>query len=152
MAKKIKNPHDLFFRESMSYPKVAREFFESYLPQEIKEIACLDTIQARKDTYVDKNLDSNITDILYSVEINGEEGYFYVLVEHMRTSDPLMPFRVLQYLIKVLEQHLKEHKGNTLPLILPIVLYNGARPYKHTTDIFKMFKNNHSTINFTFNN
>ncbi len=27
-----------------------------------------------------------------------------------------------------------------LPLVFPIVVYNGGKPYRHTTDIFKLFK------------
>jgi recombination-promoting nuclease RpnB len=138
--KKVHNPHDGFFRQAMSYPEVAREFFESYLLEDMKKIARLDTLQIKKDTYIDKNLNPLITDILYSVEIDGEEGYFYVLVEHMRTSDPLMPFRVLKYMIQIMDQHLKEKGGDKLPLILPIVIYNGEQPYKHASDLFKLFK------------
>ena len=33
--KKVKNPHDIFFKDTFSNPLVARDFIENYLPESI---------------------------------------------------------------------------------------------------------------------
>lgn len=132
-----KIPHDSFFRSSMSRPRVAREFFESHLPDYILEAVNLDTLQLRQGSFVDEELRQLVTDVLYSVELQGKPAYFYTLVEHQRKPDVWMPFRKLKYMASIMEQHRKEH--NKLPIVYVMVLYNGEKKYNCSTDIFDLF-------------
>src|SRR5947207_2344959 len=120
MKKIVATPHDRFFRLSMSHPRVARQFFETQLPEHIRKVANLDTLQIRKDTYLSPKLQLSMTDILFSVEMNGKSGYFYLLVEHKKKSERLTPFQVLKYTVPIIDQHLKEHGGEEIPLVCPI--------------------------------
>ena len=139
MKKIIYTPHDRYFRSSMSHPQVARQFFETHLPEKIRQMANLDTLWLRQDTYVDEDLQLSMTDMVFSVELQGKPGYFYILTEHQSKSDPLMPFRLLKYMSAIMTQHLKETQGTVLPLVYPIVLYAGDKPYHHSTDLFDLF-------------
>jgi len=152
MKKIVHTPHDHFFRAAMSYPRVAQQFLETYLPEEFKQIVNLDTLSSEKGTYVDEELQSLMVDMLYSVKTHDDqESYIYILVEHQSKSDPLMPFRLMKYMFSIMDDHLKKHIGSTtLPLICPIVLYNGKNAYRHTTDIFKMFKHHEALARKTF--
>ena len=59
--------------------------------------------------------------------------YIYYL-EHQSTPDPHMSFRVLQYTVNAIHEHLKHHKTTKIPLIYPLVVYHG-RPYQFITNI-----------------
>ncbi len=137
--RKITNPHDRYFRAAMSDPRVAYEFFEQYLPKRLLERVNLNTLKIRKESYVDQKLKLSVTDVLYSVEIDGRIGYFYLLAEHQRDPDILMPFRLLKYIVAIIDQHLKETNDTVLPLVHPIIYYNGQTPYCHSTDLFELF-------------
>ena len=139
MPKKHLSPHDRFVRLMMTDPKVIREFFEENLPADIKAIADLNTLIPQKESFVDDHLRLQITDLLYSVEFEGEEGFFYILCEHASSQDLLLPFRMLKYSIAVMDHHLKKSKSKKLPLLYPLIFYTGSRPYKLTTDLFDLF-------------
>lgn len=143
-------PHDKFCRSSMSNLRVAREFFETYLPEHIRKRINFSTLELKKDSFIDKNLRSHSSDLLYSVEIDDKPAYLYLLIEHQSTSDPLMPFRLLKYIVLGMDQFLKEHGGEELPLIYPIVLYNGKKPYAHSTDLFTLFNENEALAREVF--
>ena len=42
---KIQNPHDKFFKETFGKSDVAKDFLNNYLPQEIREIVNIDTLE-----------------------------------------------------------------------------------------------------------
>lgn len=46
-----------------------------------------------------------------------------------------MPFRILKYVCNIIDQYLKDHNTNKIPLIYPLVVYHGQRPYPFSTDI-----------------
>ena len=50
---KISSPHDKLFREVWSDLRVARDFLSNYLPQKVLEIIDLDTLEIRKDSFIE---------------------------------------------------------------------------------------------------
>ena len=73
-AKGVHQPHDKFFKNAMGHLQIARDFFEHYLPSNIKKMVDLDTLRLEKDTFIDKSLRVSAADMLYSVEIKERKG------------------------------------------------------------------------------
>lgn len=136
---KIANPHDKYFRTSMRDFRVAKEFLKTYLPDAILEKIQWETLQQSSNHHLDKTLKENVSDVLYEVKFGNSPGYISILVEHQSTVDRLMPFRILQYCLNIMNDFLKKNPGNQLPLVVPIVFYTGKSPYHATTDIFQLF-------------
>ncbi len=113
----------------MSDHRVANAFFEFHLPADIRKVINLDSLQLRKESFVDQQLKLAVTDMLYSVNFSGKNGYLYLLAEHQSTPDYWMPFRLLKYLVRIMEQHLKETKSDYLPIVYPLVFYHGQAAY-----------------------
>ncbi|MFA6408675.1 MAG: Rpn family recombination-promoting nuclease/putative transposase [Gammaproteobacteria bacterium] len=42
--------------------------------------------------------------------------------------------------IDIIDQHLTKHGGTKLPVVYPMVFYNGPKPYKYSTDLFDLFE------------
>jgi predicted transposase/invertase (TIGR01784 family) len=61
------------------------------------------------------------------------------MIEHASTSHPLIAFRLLKYMMGIMEEHLRGSKSKELPLVYPIVFYTGKRPYSHSLDLFDLF-------------
>ena len=136
---KIHSPHDHYFRTAMSDKRVSREFFEHYLPQAILTIADLDSLCLQKSTFIDEMLQASMADMLYTVNFNERPGYFYIIVEHQRKPDKWMAYRLLRYQVRIMDYHLKKKSQRNLPLIVPMVFYNGDKPYPYSTDLFDLF-------------
>jgi predicted transposase/invertase (TIGR01784 family) len=134
--------HDGFFKKSMEKPKVAREFFESHLPKHILERADLSTLKPEKDSFIDIALGTAYVDMLFSVNIDKEIGYFYLLAEHQSNPDYWMAFRLHKYMLRIYDSHLQKYPDERhLPLIYPMVFYSGTRNYNAPLDLWGLFKN-----------
>lgn len=133
----IHNAHDGFFKDSLTDLKVAREFFQQHLPMSVQKFLDFDTLQLQSGSYVDQALKQTASDILYKVNYKDslDSAYLYILAEHQSSVDMLMPFRVLRYIVSIWTQHLKKHKGTKLPLVIPLVFYNGSQEYDGPRDI-----------------
>lgn len=122
--------HDKTFKNVMSDIRVARDFFEEYLPESVLAIANLNTLKLSQNSFVDDDLKAFSSDILYEVELkNGNMAYIYLLCEHKSSIDRLMPFTLLNYMVKIWHCHLKQTGSESLPLIFPLVFYHGKKPY-----------------------
>jgi predicted transposase/invertase (TIGR01784 family) len=131
--------HNNNFQSVMSHTKLADELLHQHLPDNIKKLVDFSTLEMCKETYVDEHLKLLQVDVLYKAKIGGEDGYIYMLTEHMSTVDKLMPFRILKYMLRIMDNHISNSKDKTLPLVYPIVLYNGECIYNGPTDIFELF-------------
>ncbi len=137
----LDHPHDSLFRSTFRRPELAREHFQQALPPAVVAAVDWDTLEPRPESFLDEHLNKLQSDILYRAQLTGGgELYLYLLLEHQSTPDPLMPFRLLQYMVRIWESWLKEHRGaRTLPFIWPIVLYNGRRPWNVSTQFQDLF-------------
>ena len=84
--------------------------------------------------------------MLYSVVIDDNPGYLFVLAEHQSTPDRFMPFRLWHYMCLIWDKNLKGERelsdGKNLPLIYPLVFYHGKqRPYPYSMDLLDCFGN-----------
>jgi predicted transposase/invertase (TIGR01784 family) len=135
----IITPHDLFFRSMMVEPRFIKEFFEYHLPGHIRSVINIDSIRPEKESFINEKLKEQITDLVYSAEFGDQQGYIALLVEHQSTPEKLMPFRVLQYVMAVMDYHITKTQKKILPVVVPLVYYNGWKPYNYSTNIFDLF-------------
>ncbi|WGL94019.1 Rpn family recombination-promoting nuclease/putative transposase [Arsenophonus nasoniae] len=132
-------PHDAIFRQFLQEKETAKEFFEIWLPEEIKSLCNLETIRAESSSFIDEEMKSYQSDILYSVNTKKGKGYLYLLIEHQSTPDKLIAWRLMRYSMAAMQKHLEAgHKK--LPLVYPILFYCGEQsPHPYSTDWLDCF-------------
>jgi predicted transposase/invertase (TIGR01784 family) len=123
---KVTNPHDKFFKEVFSQKKMAVDFLANYLPSDILQVLNLETMAIRKDSFIDEEFRESFSDLLYEVKLADSPAYIYVLFEHKSFSDRFTAFQLLKYMIRIWELHLRQSTKRDLPVILPLVLYQGS--------------------------
>ena len=135
----LHQPHDAIAKECLSNKALARDFLEAHLPENIKELCNFETLNMESGSYVDEELQKYCSDILYSVQLNGELAYIYCLIEHQSEAVKLMPFRILSYQVSIMRRHL-DQGFEKLPLVVPLVLYHGKRkPYPYSIELADCF-------------
>jgi hypothetical protein len=133
-------PHDAIFRETFSDPEHAAGLLRHLLRRSIASRMRWSTLRLCPGSFVDRSLRSRHTDLLFKVECGDKEVYLYLLLEHQSTSDPLMPFRLLVYMVRVWERHVREHPGVTrLPAILPMVVHHSREGWTSPTSFSELF-------------
>jgi predicted transposase/invertase (TIGR01784 family) len=91
----IPHAHDFFFKMAMSDKRIAREFFDAHLPEEIRKVVELEQLELEPTSYIDDMRKETIADMLFKAQIGGHDAYLYLIVDHQSSPDRLMPFRVL---------------------------------------------------------
>lgn len=124
--KRVPNPHDAFFRRILSDPAVAAEFLRCYLPPALGAALDLTTVALEETSFTDHKLRRHAADLLFRIQLmGGGEAYILVLLEHKSAPDERVALQVLRYAV------LKwDRLALPLPLIIPVVVYHGATPWR----------------------
>ncbi|MEM9773071.1 MAG: Rpn family recombination-promoting nuclease/putative transposase, partial [Chloroflexota bacterium] len=128
-----------FFRESFSRPQIIKSFIQEYIPSEISVQLDLETLEPVEASFIDPELAEYQSDLLYQITMNdGEPVSIYLLFEHKSYSDSQVSFQLLRYMVKIWEKQLREI--NSLSQIIPMVIYNGEKPWQIPTDLHSYLK------------
>ena len=135
--------HDLLARKFLSDLTIAKEFLAIHLPEEIKDKCIFDTLTIEAGSYIDDDLKETVSDIVYKVNLKDDAGsaYIYTLIEHQSTPVKFMPIRIIRYQLEIIQTHLDKYgEAELLPLVIPLVFYNGIRsPYPYKSDVAELF-------------
>ena len=137
----------------MSYVEIARDFFTAHLDKHLLQRINLNTLKLESTSYLDEAHKNLRSDILYSVQIDNQLGYLYLLVEHQSRVDALMGFRLLQYACRIWQAYLDstKPKPKKLPVLIPLVMYNGkVSPYSASTRLLDCFHDANFIEEFLF--
>ncbi|WP_444677471.1 Rpn family recombination-promoting nuclease/putative transposase [Halomonas sp. E19] len=139
------NHHDTGYKELFSYPEFVQQLIEGFAPPEIAALMDFATLQNHSGHYITPLFEEKFEDVVWSVEITWEgmpqRVFLYILLEFQSTVDRTMPIRLMHYVACFYSELLKQKvvtPGQGLPPILPIVLYNGSKPWTAPRDIFEM--------------
>lgn len=100
MERFSRTPHDAIFRQMVTQKEVARDFLQLYLPAPFLSICDLNTLQLASGSFIEEDLRSSDSDILYSLQTRHGAGYIYALIEHQSSPDKLMAFRLMRYMLQ----------------------------------------------------
>ncbi len=140
MEKKyIQNPHDAFVKEILSHKEQAEDFLKNYLPQDICRLIDFDSLNIVKDSFVDEDLKEHFSDLLYEVQLSSRPGLIYLLFEHKSTPERFTGLQLLRYMVKIWDLYLKQNHEPILPVIIPLVIYNGHRRWTVKTNFSYLF-------------
>ncbi len=133
--KTVPNPHDAFFRRLFARPALAAEFFRLYLPPRVAARLDLSRVQLEEAAFVDKKLREHFSDLLFRVGLKGGgEAFVFILLEHKSAPDERVALQVLRYMVQAWDR-----LPAPLPLIIPVVVYHGARPWRVGKRLGAMF-------------
>ncbi len=137
----IHNPHDMLAKRFLTNLPVAIDFLKAHLPEKIKARCDFDSLQIEPTSYVEEDMRAQVTDILYSLKIDGHLGFIYIILEAQNTPLKLMPLRYLRYKTSIWKNAAEAHPNDPLPVIVPIMLYTGKKtPYPHSLDLMDCFE------------
>ncbi len=139
--KKKGNSHDHRYKMIFSDPVMVESLLREFTPK--KFVADLDfsSLTRIACTYNAENGIERSNDMVWRIGLkNGSSLYIAVMLEFQSTQHKWMPVRILTYTALLLSDLINQPDiGDTLPPILPIVLYNGKTPWKVPIDVGSMF-------------
>ena len=128
----VSQAHDKYFREVFSNTRYAASLLRPYLPDPVVDVLRWSSLTHLPGRFVSDDWHGREADLLFSVEVQGTGArvLVYVLLEHQSKPDRWMPLRVLNYCLQVWLKWQRDNKdAEKLPLIVPVVFYQGKEPW-----------------------
>ena len=139
MMEKHRPMHDPGYKRLFSRPRMIRDLLAGFAARGWSETLDFDSLRSLPASYVSRDLHQRHSDLVWRIRFFDERWlYVVVLLEFQSTVDQGMAVRLLTYTGLLYERLIADGalRGNDrLPPILPIVLYNGARPWTAPTAV-----------------
>jgi len=91
-----------------------------------------DDMERIDKSFIDREYRKTDSDLIYRLKIKDVDVYFYVLLELQSKVDFTMPFRLLRYMVELLndvfkntDKNVRKRRNFRMPVIVPIILYVG---------------------------
>jgi predicted transposase YdaD len=137
--------HDRGYKLLFSDPTLVEELLRGFLPGAWIDQLDFATLEKMGASFVSADLRERHSDLIWRVRLRGEEigwVYVYLLLEFQSTVDSFMAVRLLTYAGLLLEEIIRKEKlkpEDRLPAVLPLVLYNGERPWSAPQRLESLF-------------
>ena len=134
--KRKKTKYDPSYRRLFSHPRMVEDLLKRYVAGEWLDQLDFSTLELVPAHYVDaKTLEDRENDLIWRLRSRDDEDdwfYVFIMLEFQSTVERFMGIRVLCYLMLFYQSliqagHLTQ--DGKLPPVLPVVLYNGRRPW-----------------------
>lgn len=124
--------HDHLIKLLLGRPATAAAFLRERLPPDIVALLTPEPPQLMPGSFIDGGRRSHHTDLLFRLALTGGRSAFVpVLIEHVsrRRSHPVVLPKLMRYMAVMGEKHLEDGHGLPLPPVIPLVIYQGAKPW-----------------------
>ena len=121
----LNNPHDKLFNAVFGRPEHATDLVRALVP----ELAALgmSALSPMPTNSVDAKLRERYSDLRYSARLRNHT--LCVVLEHKSTVERLAALDMCRHVIDIATDHARARPRRRPPLIIPIVVYHGAKPW-----------------------
>ena len=107
---------------------------EAHLPRKLARRLVWNSLTLVSGSFIDPEFAATSSDLLFTVKIDCQPAFIYILFEHQNQEDPLIGLRLLTYMVRIWNDYLRNNPLATkLPAILPLVLAQDNKPWKSST-------------------
>lgn len=136
--------HDHGYKRLFSHPRIVEELLRGFLRADWVAKLDFSTLERVGNSFVSEDHRERRTDIIWRVlwKDRTRRFHIYLLLEFQSTSDPFMAVRILTYVGLLLEEIIRKRtqgRNTQLPVVLPIVFYNGRRPWRAPVELGSLF-------------
>lgn len=130
--------NDASYKQLYSNPELVRDLVTGFTPYPWLHRLDFSTLQRMPCAYVGDDLRQRFNDLVWRVKADGEWIYLFLMIEIQSRVDRYMAVRMLAYVGQLYQRLYKEAEAlpdGRLPPVLPIVFYNGTKPWNAATRV-----------------
>jgi predicted transposase/invertase (TIGR01784 family) len=132
--------HDLSYRLFFSHQRMIRDLLCEIVGERWVERIDFDSATLVSNSFVSPEHENRESDVIWQFQRldGGEPVFVYVLMEFQSRTDPSMPVRLMVYVGLFYQNLMKSQPAagwKKLPLVIPVVIYNGPEPWNVATDL-----------------
>lgn len=132
--------HDLSYRLFFAHRRMIQDLLREIVGERWVERIDLGSGEQVDASFVSPRHENRESDVIWQFrrKDGGEPVYVYILLEFQSRPDPSMPVRLMGY-VSLFYQRLMAGQPaagwRKLPLVIPVVVYNGWEPWNVATDL-----------------
>ena len=133
--------HDPGYKRLFSQPRMVQDLLRGFAARDWSDALDFSTLTPVPASFVSDRLRERHGDLVWRVGFRGEWLYLLVLLEFQSTVEPAMAMRVLTYTGLLYEKLIDDgvlRRHGKLPPVLPIVIYNGSRPWTASEEVAEL--------------
>jgi hypothetical protein len=135
--------HDLSYRLFFGHQRMIRDLLREIVGEQWVECLDLDSGERVNASFVSDKHQNRESDVIWQFrrKDGGEPVYVYILLEFQSRPDHSMPVRFMGYeslFYQTLMASRPAREWKSLPLIIPVLIYNGWEPWNLPTDLGSM--------------
>jgi len=142
------NIHDKSYKDLLSNKDTFLNLIQTFISNNWGSKITKDNLVLVNKSYILSDYEELESDIVYKATIEGQDVFFYMILEFQSSVDYRMPIRLLLYMIEIWREVLKsttqkefKRKSFRLPSIVPIVLYTGKKKWTVARRLKEIFSN-----------
>ena len=134
--------HDPAYKLLFSRPRMVRDLLDGFAARGWSGALDFDTLAPLPASFVSEDLQQRHGDLVWRIRFRDDRWlYLVLLLEFQATVDPAMALRMLTYTALLYQRLdadgvLRDH--GALPPVLPVVLYNGGRPWTASVEMMDL--------------
>ena len=121
----VNHQHDKIFRTVLDRKSDALALINKALNTQLE----VQEIEKYNSSFINKVFQNREADIVYKIK----DRSIFILIEHQTKVDYLMPYRILEYEVAIMQSAIDldkiKNKESKIPLVIPIVLYTGNKKW-----------------------
>ena len=133
---------DPAYKRLFSRPDMVRDLLEGFAAREWSGALDFASLTPLPADYVSENLQRRHGDLVWKVRFRGDRWlYLMLLLEFQTTVERTMAVRMLAYTALLYQRLIAEgglSEDGALPPVLPVVVYNGRRPWTAASDVSEL--------------
>jgi predicted transposase YdaD len=135
--------HDLSYRLFFAHRRMIQDLLREIVGEQWVERIDLSSGERVDASFVSPRHENRESDVIWQFlrKDGGEPVYVYILLEFQSRPDPSMPVRLMGYeslFYQLLMAGQPAAGWRKLPLVIPVVVYNGREPWNVATDLGSM--------------
>ncbi len=131
--------HDETYKKLFAFPRMVEDLLRGFVAGPRADDIDFPTLQRLSSEYVSDELLKRHGDAVWRVRLRQQRWlYLVVLLEFQSRDEPRMALRILTYTSLLYEEMVRNGAvaaSDLLPAVLPVVLYNGARPWRSAREM-----------------
>lgn len=142
--------HDRSYKRLFSHPRLFRQLLESFVDEPWVKDLDFGQCEKMEKSFISAHYKATESDLLYKVQIRGQQAYIYILLEFQSTVTWFMAVRFLHYISSFwLDYAENQPKQKKLPALFPILLYSGDDKWTAKTDLADLLEQPHLFQTYT---
>ena len=129
------NMHDAYFKEVFSDKENVCDLLQSALPELSKNLD-FESLKIQNTSYIDKELNSEFTDLVYGTKFGEEQIEIALIFEHKSSEDKYVELQLMSYIQSAWTENIKQK--SEVVAVIPIIFHHGTK--KLNLSLFEKLK------------